>query len=361
MRLALTLAKRGLGQSWPNPSVGAVIVNRGGNEIAGCGMTGQGGRPHAEAVALAEAGEAARGGTLYVTLEPCSHYGKTPPCADAIIKAGVARVVYGMVDPDPRVSGAGLARLERHGVAVEQSPLAKDARWLTLGHTLRLTEGRPFVQMKLAIGSDGLVPAGDGGPVWVSAPETRAFGHLLRAQSDAIAVGAGTVKTDNPQLTCRLPGLFHRSPIRVIFASQADVPTSTRLFEDIASVPVWILTAAGAPRRQIEALEAAGARILQLEPDSSGQIPLQLALRALAQRGITRLFVEGGPTLAKSFLQAGVVDEFILFHARRAAGPGGLLPFGNVGLELLEKMTDLHLASKRRMADDEIRFYRRSI
>ncbi|MBC8049232.1 MAG: bifunctional diaminohydroxyphosphoribosylaminopyrimidine deaminase/5-amino-6-(5-phosphoribosylamino)uracil reductase RibD [Chitinophagales bacterium] len=356
--LALSLARSGLGQTWPNPSVGAVLVSADGKCIVGCGVTRPGGRPHAETEALNQAGFAAKGATLYVTLEPCAHHGMTPPCTEAILKAGVAEVVYGIVDPDPRVAGQGLSLLEMNGVRVRQGDFAEYARWLTLGHSLRITERRPFVQVKLAVGADGRVPVGNGAPVWVTCDESRAYAHLLRAQADAIAVGSGTLAADNPQLTCRLPGLFARSPIRVVFSAKADCPPSLRLFEDIESVPVWVVTSDKADKAAIAALKRAGANVIKT-PLDGGRIAIKSALEALAALGITRLFVEGGPLLAGSFLDAGMADEVLIFRAAKVAGPGGLPPFGDQGLEKLDMLTGFQQMDVRRIACDSVHTYRR--
>ncbi len=358
-RLVLSLARWGLGQTWPNPSVGAVIVSADGKRIVGCGYTGPGGRPHAETRALDQAGADAKGATLYVTLEPCTHHGVTPPCTNAILKAGIAKVVYGLVDPDPRVAGQGLSQLELNGVHVEQGGFAAEARYLTLGHTLRITRKRPFVQVKLAVGADGLVPAGNGAPVWVTCEESRAYAHLLRAQADAILVGSGTVKADDPQLTCRLPGLFQRSPIRIVFSGKVDCRPSSRLFQDIESVPLWIVTSDRADKTAIAALKQAGANVIET-PLANSRIPLKPALEKLAALGVTRLFVEGGPSLAGAFLDADIADEILIFRAAKPAGPGGLLPFGEKGLEKLDNLTGFERAGVRQIACDSLDTYLRT-
>jgi diaminohydroxyphosphoribosylaminopyrimidine deaminase/5-amino-6-(5-phosphoribosylamino)uracil reductase len=359
VRLTLALARRGLGQTWPNPSVGAVIVNSAHDQILGCGTTSPGGRPHAEIVALREAGEAARGGTMYVTLEPCAHHGITPPCADAIIRAGLAKVVYGIADPDPRVSGEGLRRLQQHGIIVEQGDFASDAYWLTLGHILRVTQNRPLVQVKLAVGSDGLVPAGGGAPVWVTSTPARNYAHLLRIQTDAIAVGRTTITADNPQLTCRLPGLEIRSPVRVVFAGKADISPSSRLFADVRQVPVWVVTGEKAARKNLAGLEIAGAKIIACGTDKYGRLNIASALAQLAGEGVTRLFVEGGPTLVTAFLDACVTDEIFVFHGARPAGEGGLRPFRTQGLERLDNMPGYGLVNKRQFGPDTVATFRR--
>ncbi len=232
MRHALFLAEGNLGATSPNPSVGAVLADAATGEIVASAVTAPGGRPHAEALALSQAGERARGSVLFTTLEPCSHFGATPPCAHSVAEAGVAAVVYGSLDPDMRVAGRGLAWLESHGVQVLRGDFAKEADWLNLGHTLRVTARRPFVQIKLAVDANGRVPAGAGGkPVWITGEAARAQAHLLRARTDAILVGRKTVETDDPELTCRLPGLEDRSPIRVVLAPRCGIPAQARLFQ----------------------------------------------------------------------------------------------------------------------------------
>ena len=241
MRRALFLAEGNLGATSPNPSVGAVLADAATGEIVASAVTAPGGRPHAEAQALSQAGEQARGSVLFTTLEPCSHFGATPPCAHSVAEAGVAAVVYGSLDPDMRVAGRGLAWLESHGVQVLRGDFAKEADWLNLGHTLRVTARRPFVQIKLAVDANGRVPAGAGGqPVWVTGEAARAQAHLLRARADAILVGRKTVETDDPELTCRLPGLEDRSPIRVVLAPRCGIPAQARLFQR-QQPPVWIV------------------------------------------------------------------------------------------------------------------------
>jgi diaminohydroxyphosphoribosylaminopyrimidine deaminase/5-amino-6-(5-phosphoribosylamino)uracil reductase len=310
MRIALHLAARGLGNTAPNPAVGAVIADEATGEVIARGWTQPGGRPHAETEAIRRAGPGARGTTLYVTLEPCAHFGKTPPCADAIVAAGLKRVVIGTGDPDPRTAGSGAAKLRAAGVSVTANVLETEARWLTLGHILRITEKRPFVTLKIATDADGHVAPGDGtAPHWVTGPQARASGHLLRARADAILIGAGTLRADNPDLTCRLPGLARSSPVRVILAGRAPLDPTAKLFTTAAQVPVLILRA-GAVLPSDHDLAATGAEVLAL-PDQS----IATALEALAARGITRLLVEGGPAVWRSFADSGLVDDVALFMA----------------------------------------------
>lgn len=358
MALAIALGKRGLGQCWPNPSVGAVIVEPSTGRVISCGWTSPGGRPHAEVNALADAGEAARGATLYATLEPCAHWGRTPPCSDAVIAAGIARVVYGVVDPDRRVSGAGLAKLRAHGVSVELGPLTEEARWLALGHELRITAGRPFVQLKLALDAEGMVPSGNGAPVWATGEAARARGHLLRAEADAILVGRGTVVADDPDLTCRLPGLEHRSPVRVVLSRDAELPARAKMLRNLERAPVWMVHAEGASPGNLARLGALGVDCLAVEAMPNGLgLDIRSVAQALAGRGITRLLVEGGPSVAASLLRAGLVDEAVLFRSRSAIDGPGIRP---EGLGALAEPQQFRLYQQNPVGADMLTIYRRT-
>lgn len=314
MALALELGRRGLGTTAPNPAVGAVVVDPIRDLVLGRAWTAPGGRPHAEPIALERAGAAARGATLYVTLEPCSHHGKTPPCADAVVAAGIARVVVGIEDPDPRVAGRGLARLEAAGIAVRRFVLADAADRLTRGHILRVTERRPFVQVKLAVDAGGDVPRGDAGqPTWVTGETARRMGHLLRAEADAILVGRGTLLDDDPDLTCRLPGAEDRSPVRVVLAGQLGLPATGRALATARQFPVWIYGSADAPAAKRAELSEAGAFVRHVR-SIGGELWLPAVLEDLVAQGITRLLVEGGPAVWRAFDRAGLVDEVVLFQ-----------------------------------------------
>ena len=271
MAQALQLARRGLGLTWPNPSVGSIVVAPSG-EILARGWTAPGGRPHAEAIALEQAGAGARGATIYVTLEPCAHVGgRGPACADIIAAARPARAVIALRDPDPRTAGRGLERLAAAGIEVKDGVLAQEASEVALGHILRVTEGRPAVTLKLAVGADGLIPKGEGAPVWITGPDARAHGHLLRARHDAILVGRGTVLADNPSLTCRLPGMSCRSPVRVVLDRRLRTPPEARLFDDLM-VPVWIICAADEEHPNTDALQDRGAEIVPVPVDGHGML-----------------------------------------------------------------------------------------
>lgn len=318
MRIALRMGARGLGQTSPNPAVGAVIADEQTGEVIARGWTQPGGRPHAETEAIRRAGDRARGMTMVVTLEPCAHHGKTPPCADAIILAGLKRVVIGVGDPDPRTAGEGIARLRAAGIGVTEHVLEDEARWLTLGHILRITQNRPFVTLKIATDAEGNIPHGDGtAPRWATGAEARAAGHLLRAEHDAILVGSGTVAADDPELTCRLPGLAHRSPVRVVLAGQSPLPAAAKLIQSAQSFPIIVIR----PQSSHAADAYAGRPgITVLDAPATGPgVAAGTALHILADLGYTRLLVEGGPRLWRSFAAAGLADEAALFVAGQAA------------------------------------------
>ncbi len=327
MSIALTMARRGLGQTAPNPSVGAVIADEATDEVIARAVTAPGGRPHAETIAIAEAGARTKGATIYVTLEPCSHHGKTGPCAEAIIAAGFKRVVVAIEDPDPRVAGRGLDKLRAAGIEVERGVGAADARWVTRGHIVRVTERRPFVTLKLALDANGDVPKGDGGmPLFVTSPEARAHGHLLRAQADAILVGSGTVLADDPELTCRLPGLEHRSPLRAVLSRTLDVPLTARVLTGAKRVPTLVITAFGADAERRKRIEGLGLGVADVNV-VAGKLWLPAVMEELVARGMTRLLVEGGPAMWRAFADAALVDEVALYIAGDATGAQDPLAF----------------------------------
>jgi diaminohydroxyphosphoribosylaminopyrimidine deaminase/5-amino-6-(5-phosphoribosylamino)uracil reductase len=328
MSLALALGRRGLGNTWPNPAVGAVIVRQGDGAagapvMVGRGWTQPGGRPHAETEALRRAGALARGATMYVTLEPCSHHGKTPPCADAIVAAGIARVVSAIEDPNPEVAGAGHARLRAAGIAVEVGLGADEARRAHAGHIRRVSDGRPHVTLKLALSADGKAGLAGRRPATITGEAARARVHRMRAMNDAILIGIGTARADNPQLTCRLPGMERFSPVRVVLDAQLRLRPDSALVASTRATPVWVVAAPDAPPQAARILQGHAVEVLQA-PARDGRLDLAAVLGLLAGRGITRLMVEGGPTVAAAFVAADLVDEAALFRSAKAIGPDGI-------------------------------------
>ena len=332
MELALALGRRGLGRTWPNPAVGAVIVKDG--EIVGRGWTQPSGRPHAEIEALRRAGELARGATLYVTLEPCSHHGKSPPCADAVIASGIARVVSAMEDPNPEVAGRGHARLRSAGIAVDVGIEAAAARRDHAGHIRRMRDGRPHVMIKLAISADGKAAGAGGRRVAITGNAVRDRVHLMRARSDAIVIGIGTVLADDPVLTCRLPGMAKMSPTRVVLDASLRLPMQSRLLATAGETPLWIITGKPAPDASETAVREHGAEVLRVA-EKAGRLDLGEVLKLLAQRGITRVMIEGGPTVASALIEADLVDEAIFFHSPMVIGEGGLQALEPRAVQLL--------------------------
>lgn len=350
MRAALALARRGLGTVWPNPAVGCVIVDRG--RIVGRGWTQPGGRPHGETEALGRAGEAARGATAYVSLEPCCHWGRTPPCTDALIAAGIRRVVVALEDPDPRVAGAGVRQLHAAGLEVETGLCEAEAAEINAGFFCRLRNGRPLVTLKLATSLDGRIATGSGESQWITGPPARDRAHALRAAHDAIMVGTGTVLADDPQLTCRLPGLAHRSPVRVVVDRHLRIPPTTRLISDARAVPVWVMTLPSADPERRQAFLRAGATVIDIDPSPDGNGSLAAALAALGERGITRLLVEGGGHLAAAFARAGLIDRLVWVHAPMLIGGDGIPAIAEVGLEVLSKAPSFTRLSTETVGDD---------
>ncbi|MGN6750779.1 MAG: bifunctional diaminohydroxyphosphoribosylaminopyrimidine deaminase/5-amino-6-(5-phosphoribosylamino)uracil reductase RibD [Xanthobacteraceae bacterium] len=321
MALALALGRRGLGRTWPNPAVGAVVVKNG--EVVGRGWTQPGGRPHAEAEALRRAGVMARGGTLYVTLEPCSHHGKSPPCADAVIASAIARVVSAMEDPNPEVGGRGHARLRSAGIAVDVGIEAATARRDHAGHIRRMRDGRPHVILKLAISTDGKVAGGERRRVAITGNAVRDRVHLMRAHSDAIMIGIGTALADDPVLTCRLPGMDKMSPTRVVLDCGLRLPIQSRLVATARETPLWMIAGKDASVESETALCQSGAHVMRVT-EKNGRLDLREVLRLLATRGITRLMVEGGPTVASALIAADLIDEAVFFHSPMVIGEAGM-------------------------------------
>jgi len=332
MRLALALGRRNLGHTWPNPAVGAVIVKDG--TILARGWTQRSGRPHAEVEALRRAKKNAQGATMYVTLEPCAHQGKTPPCADAIVRAGIARVVSAMEDPNPEVAGKGHERLREKGITVDIGLCGEEAKHAHAGHISRITRGRPYVMLKLAVSADGKAGLSGRKQASITGEEARERVFQMRAASDAILVGIGTVLSDDPQLTCRLPGMFDRSPVRVVLDARLHLPLATSVAATVREIPTWVFTSVKASPLAEEILQQKGCKVFRVE-DSNGELDLQQVLKRLADEGITRLMVEGGPKVAASFVSGGLIDEATLLRGEKTIGADGIWPLEGMPLDAL--------------------------
>src|SRR5579863_10702236 len=352
MGLALTLGRRGLGRTWPNPAVGAVVVKDG--VIVGRGWTQPGGRPHAEPVTLTQAGPAARGATLYVTLEPCSHVGKSPPCANAVIAAGIARVMSAIEDPNPEVAGQGHARLRNAGIEVDVGLMAEEAARAHAGHFRRIREHRPHVIVKLAVSTDDKIAASGHKTVAITSEVANARTHLLRAQCDAVLVGIGTVLADDPLLTCRLPGMEALSPVRVVLDRRLRIPPKSRLVHSARNTPLWVVTSELAEAPAAAILGANGAQVMRLGSVSQAGLDLQEVVRALAERGITRLLVEGGARVAASFVSAGLADEFWLLRGLEPIGADGVAALGALPLSAITRSPAFRVRASESLGKDTL-------
>jgi diaminohydroxyphosphoribosylaminopyrimidine deaminase/5-amino-6-(5-phosphoribosylamino)uracil reductase len=350
MRAALGLARRGLGRVWPNPAVGCVLVADGA--VVGRGWTQPGGRPHAEAMALAAAGPAARGATAYVTLEPCAHVGETPPCAGALVAAGVARVVAAIEDPDPRVEGRGFAALRAAGVAVETGCLAEEAAALNAGFLTRVARGRPRLTLKLATSIDGRIATGTGESRWITGPLARREVHLMRAASDAVLIGAGTARSDDPRLDVRDVGLDDARPVRVAVSGGLTLPRGGALGATARERPLWLVHHAEAEPARREAWESAGATLIEIPFQPDGQLDLSAMLQALGARGLTRVLCEGGGRLAGALLAADLVDEVVSYAAGLALGEEAVAAVGPMEVGALALAPRFRLAGLRRVGGD---------
>ena len=358
MSMALALGRRGMGHCAPNPAVGCVIVREG--RIVGRGWTAPGGRPHAETQALARAGGAARGATAYVTLEPCAHHGRTPPCADALVAAGVARVVAPFEDTDARVSGRGFARLRAAGIEVTTGVMVEEAARDLAGFLMRNEIGRPRVTLKLASSLDGRIATAAGHSQWITGAEARRMVHALRARHDAVMVGAGTARADDPMLTVREMGAVQQ-PVRVVVSRRLDVPLMSRLARSAGDVPVWLCHGPDVDDSIAAAWRGLGARLCPCDV-TAGQVDPASVLQALGRAGITRVFCEGGGSLAASLLGAGLVDEFIGFTAGFAIGAEGLPGIGALGLARLDEVGRFTLTDTRAVGGDVMhRWQRRTV
>lgn len=348
MGYAVRLGHRALGTTAENPPVGCVIVREG--RVLGVGWTMPGGRPHAETEALRRAGPHARNADVYVTLEPCAHHGRTPPCADALVTAGVSRVFIAVGDPDPRTAGRGVGILRRAGVDVDVGLLAEEARADLSGFLSRMTRKRPYVILKLAVSADGMIAARPGVRTAITGREAGRLTHLWRAQCDAVLIGLSTALIDDPDLTCRLPGLEDRSPIRVVADSRLSIPPRLRLVQTADRVPLWLLSGRKG--------SAGGAvRVIDCRETAEGWVDLGDGLARLAEQGINTVLVEGGSHVARSLLDAGLVDEFRLFRSPDPLGKTGIDALA--GLPLQDALASFRETGRDMLGRDALTIYRK--
>ncbi len=357
MTAALALAARGQGRVAPNPAVGCVIVKDG--RVVGRGWTQPGGRPHAETEALNRAGPAARGACAYVTLEPCAHHGQTPPCAEALIAAGIGRCLVALEDPDPRVAGGGLARLREAGIEIAVGLCGEAAADLNAGYLSVRNQGRPLVTLKLATTLDGRIATKRGDSRWITGAAARSRGHLLRARHDAVLVGSGTAVADDPRLDVRLDGLEAAAPLRVVLDGRLRLPLTHDLVTRAKARPTWLMTHKDGPRDRIEAFRAAGVEVIPIAADAGGNLSITAALAAVAERGVTRLLVEGGGHVAAAFLRAGLVDRLVWFRAAKVIGGDGVPAVAGFGLVDLAAAPGFALRHRHRIGEDLVESYAR--
>jgi len=356
MRAALALARRSLGRTWPNPAVGCVIVRDG--RIIAAGRTRDGGRPHAEADALARALEPVAGATAYVTLEPCAHHGKTPPCADALVAAGVARVVSAIEDPDPRVKGQGHARLRAAGIAVEIGEGAAEAADINAGFLRRISDGRPLFHLKLATSLDGAIATAKGESKWITGSAARAAGHRLRATHDAVLVGINTVALDDPELTCRLPGLARYSPVRIVLDSHARLPLESKLVATANKPPVWLICTQVDRDRELR-LADKGVKVVRVNAAVDARVDVVAAAKSLGELGLTRVLIEGGGQVAAAFLKASLIDRITHYRAGLVMGADSRSAVGPMALDRLDFAPRFSLVSARTVGGDTVESWRR--
>jgi diaminohydroxyphosphoribosylaminopyrimidine deaminase / 5-amino-6-(5-phosphoribosylamino)uracil reductase len=350
MRAALALARRNLGVTWPNPSVGCVLVKDGA--VVGRGWTQTSGRPHAETEALARAGSAAAGATAYVTLEPCSHHGKTPPCTQALVGAKIARAVVAVEDPDPRVAGTGFAALKRAGIALDVGLLSEEAAEINAGFFQRVREGRPLVTLKAATTLDGRIATHRGQSQWITGEIARHRAHALRAQYDAVLVGVGTALSDDPELTCRLPGLASRSPVRVVLDPRLRLPLTSRLVRSARKVPTWVVAYPDGDEERRDAFLECGIELINAVALSGDRPDMHGVMRALGERGLTRVLVEGGGRITGALLAEGLIDRAVWFRAAQLIGGDGVPVAAAFGVDTLDQAPRFVRRSIERCGDD---------
>ena len=361
MATALRLGRRNLGQTSPNPAVGCVIVRTDGEVpvVVGRGWTAVGGRPHAERVALKQAGDKAKGATAYVTLEPCAHKGRAKSCSQALIDAGVARLVTAMTDPDPRTNGKGHAALGEAGIAVSAGLLGEEAARAHSGHIARITKGRPHVTLKLAVSADGMIGRRAGERMIITGKPAFAAVQAMRTSFDGVMIGIGTVLIDDPRLTIRLPGLEARSPARVILDEGARLPLGSRLVQSTSEAPLIAVVGPEAAEERKSALADAGVTLIEIGLGSGG-LDLGAMLAELSRRGMSRVFAEGGAAVAASLVSADLVDEAVLFRAPVVVGADGVRALAGMALSAIERSPRYRLVEIGWAGDDQVRRYVRA-
>ena len=357
MKMALGLARRNLGATAANPSVGCVLVDGNSSRVIARGWTQTGGRPHAEIEALARAGDAAKGATAYVTLEPCAHEGETPSCAKELAKAGITRAVIAIRDPDPRTAGKGIQALQDENVSVTEGVCQDDALELNLGFFSKVIRKRPMVTLKLATSLDGRIATHNGNSQWITGPEAREGANLLRAEHDAIMVGSNTALIDNPELTCRLTGLEDRSPVRIVADGRLRLPLTSNLVATAANIPTWVVTNARAAKDRHKAFADVGVALIDVPESPEMGLDLAKALETFAARGITRLLVEGGSNLAASLLRARLVDRIVWFRAPVILGGDGLPALQALGIDTVAEGVQLKLLGTEKFGKDVAETY----
>jgi len=362
MAAALRLGRRNLGQTHPNPAVGALIVRMDGATpvVVGRGWTARGGRPHAETMALDQAGEAAKGATAYVTLEPCAHQGETPPCARALADAKVARVVTAMEDPDPRVAGTGHELLAKAGIPVTAGVLAEQAARAHAGHIARIAKGRPHVTLKLAVSADGMIGRREGERMIITGKAAFDAVQAMRSEADIVMIGIGTALVDDPRLSVRLPGMTDRSPVRIVLDATARLKLNSNLVQSAREIPLIVVVGSGALDDRKKALVDAGVKVLEGGEEGDEAIDIGETLARLADDGFTRVFVEGGSQIASTLVGEDLIDEVVLFRAPVVVGQDGVRALGGYAMSAIERSPRYRLIEQASLGDDQMRRYLRS-
>ena len=361
MQLALSLARRGLGNVWPNPAVGCVLLRDDlNNQIVGRGWTQGGGRPHGETEAIKRAQELAQGSIAYITLEPCNHQGETPPCSEALIKAGVKRCVIATKDPDPRVLGSGIKRLREAGIEIETGVCEDDARHLNAGFFMRINRGRPLFTQKTATTLDGRIATASGDSKWITGVTARSFAHGLRASHDAIMVGIGTALADQPSLTCRLPGLEDQSPVRIVADTSLRISSDSNIVKTATNIPTWIITSTGVNLDRCDELKSLGVIVIKIAVGKDGRLDLIELANELGKRGLTRVLVESGGELAAALAKHNLIDQLAWFRSAKLVGGDGLSSFGAFGINDITKSPSFYRESLLSVGEDILEIYSRT-